>query len=358
MDLLRSPGLIETELDNPMANTQAIPAVSIILPTYNRAGFLPQAFEAIRQQRWSDWELIVVDDGSTDNTRELVAELSCGWPQVVHYVYQENRGAYTARNRGLDLAQGRYVAFYDSDDRWLPDYLTKCVEALEANPEVDWVYTACRVVDQAAGRVLEPSTFHPGGRPRPFLRLRYRASGLLQIIDDTRALRFALLEGLYCGLQCSVIRSRVFDGVRFQVDPRNESEDQVFAARAVAAGCRFGYLDEVQVVYCIHGQNSSAAGVGSDPARTVRVIRELIAGYEAMRACVPLGVPDARALDRRLSREYFWRLGYTLWQMPSGRTEALRMYRRALGLWPYDLRFWKTYLLAISRQIVARRFVF
>src|SRR5262245_12220586 len=96
------------------------PAVTSILPTYNRARFLPQAFASIRSQTFTDWELIVVDDGSTDNTRELVEELTRGWPQPVRYHRQDNQGAYGARNTGLDLSIGECVAFFDSDDVWLP----------------------------------------------------------------------------------------------------------------------------------------------------------------------------------------------------------------------------------------------
>ncbi|HEY8503179.1 MAG TPA: glycosyltransferase family A protein, partial [Gemmataceae bacterium] len=101
------------------------PAVSIILPTYNRAKFLPQAFASIRSQQYTDWELIVVDDGSTDDTRAVVQELSKDVPQPVRYVYQDNQGPAGARNKGLDLASGKYVAFFDSDDVWLPHHLGK-----------------------------------------------------------------------------------------------------------------------------------------------------------------------------------------------------------------------------------------
>src|SRR5947208_8996196 len=82
------------------------PAVSVILPTYNRAKFLPQAFASIKSQTFTDWELIVVDDGSTDDTRSVVEEQTRGWAQPVRYHRQENRGAYGARNAGLDLTRG------------------------------------------------------------------------------------------------------------------------------------------------------------------------------------------------------------------------------------------------------------
>jgi glycosyltransferase involved in cell wall biosynthesis len=96
-----------------------MPAVSIILPTFNRAKFLPEALASITRQVWTDWELIVVDDGGTDKSNDLIACLTHGWKQPVRYIYQENQGPFGARNTGLEYASGDYVAFFDSDDLWL-----------------------------------------------------------------------------------------------------------------------------------------------------------------------------------------------------------------------------------------------
>ncbi len=328
------------------------PSVSIILPTYNRESFLPDALASIRAQTFTDWELIVVDDGSTDDTREMVPTQTAGWPQRVRYLYQENQGAYGARNTGLDHARGRYIAFFDSDDQWLPHHLKNCAEALDANPDVDWVYGACRIVDHATGEVVEPSTFYVNGRPRPFMMLKARAAGRLKIIDDDGALRCMFLQGTYSGLQNSLLRREFFDGYRFEAATRNEAEDQLAVVRALAERYRLGYLDDVHVVYRIHGANSSASAVNGELDQRVRVIRGEAEGYERLAGKLPLGRIDQRALRRRLQHDFFWKLGYSLFWQHGRRDEALRSFRRGLAWWPWDWRCWKTYALARTRTAV------
>ncbi len=326
------------------------PSVSVILPTYNRAGHLRQAFASIRAQEFRDWELIVVDDGSRDGTRELVAELSADLARPVRYHYQENRGAYAARNTGLDLAGGDYVAFFDSDDRWLPHHLGDCVRALEAHPEVDRVGAACRCVEAATGRVVVPNTFHAGGKPRPFLKLRARHDGPLRILDDPRTLRCALLGGVNSGLQSSVARRRLFDEFRFKTQYRNEAEDVLFLIRLVAAGKRLAFFDEVHVIYNMHGEHSSAASAGGRVAleKHLDIFSALVRGFEDLREELRLAPAESRALDRRIARGYFWELGYPL--LRDGRkAEAMAMFRRALRLDPLCIPYWKTYLVSAMR---------
>ena len=103
----------------------------MILPTYDRRELVTGAVKSILKQSFSDFELIVVDDGSTDGTREALAGLD---PRL-RYVWQENAGVSPARNRGLELARAPIVAFLDSDNRWLPDHLTVLVEMLQRAPE-------------------------------------------------------------------------------------------------------------------------------------------------------------------------------------------------------------------------------
>ena len=128
------------------------PSVSVIIPTFDRGPVLRQAIDSVLAQTYRDFDLIVVDDGSTDGTRELV-EGFYGGEARVRYRYQPNTGAASARNAGLDMATGEYVAFLDSDDAWKPWHLGLLTAALEAHPEAGMVWTDTDVVD-ASGRVI------------------------------------------------------------------------------------------------------------------------------------------------------------------------------------------------------------
>ncbi len=334
---------------NGHRSNQNGPAVSVVLPVYNRKGFLAAAFQSIAAQSVASAEVVVVDDGSTDGSDEAVAELARTSRFPVKYIRQANQGPYGARNTGVAAAAGDYIAFYDSDDIWLPEHLGTCVAALHENPDVDWVFSASEIVDLASGQTLDPHCFYQHGTPRPFMRLQHEQRGALRVITDGAAIQCQIEHGLYCGLQNSVFRRRVFDRLTFEAASRNEAEDQVFAIRALAAGFRLSYFDAVHVRYHIHGANSSAPGSSMSLEKRRRVYEPLVAGYQRLEQEVPLSPAERRALHRRVANDLFWQIGYNGYWAHHERRAALRVFRQALRWWPWDLHFWKTYLLAAGR---------
>lgn len=128
------------------------PAVSVVLPTYNRASLLPEVLENLRGQTFENFEVVVVDDGSDDGTEELFRGHD---RETIRYVRHEiNRGASAARNTGIRKASGRFIAFQDSDDRWKPEKLEKQVAVMEEAPEsVGLVYVGTEMEDRN-GRIV------------------------------------------------------------------------------------------------------------------------------------------------------------------------------------------------------------
>ena len=309
---------------------------------------LGEAFASIAAQTYSRWEVIVVDDGSTDDTTAVLARLTPTMTGAVRVVRQDNQGAYAARNTGLDNATGDYIAFFDSDDLWLPHHLERTVVALAAHPTLDWAFGACQMVDMASGREISPSTFYVDGRPRPFMRLHAEREGDLRVIDDPKALDCQILYGLYCGLQNSVMKRRVFEHRRFWPDYR-VVDDELFVVRVLADGGRLAYYDDPHVVYRVHDDNSSGSASSGAPEKRLKIYEEMVRGFERVRDELPLPASARRALARRLASDRFWGLGYNSQWQAGDRQSALRSYRQALGEWPWSARMWKTYLLARLR---------
>jgi glycosyltransferase involved in cell wall biosynthesis len=123
-----------------------MPSVSIILPAFNRTRFLRLAVESVFAQTFSDWEMIVADDGSNEETRQYLRGIEGPKVQLRWLSHTGNPSA--VRNAAAAAASGRYLAFLDSDDEWAPEKLQKQIAALQARPQSRWSYTACRHIDE------------------------------------------------------------------------------------------------------------------------------------------------------------------------------------------------------------------
>lgn len=164
--------------------------ISVIIPSYNRAHLIQKSVASVLQQTYRDLEVIVVDDGSSDNTAEVIGAMN---DERVVYQYQKNQGACVARNLGIAVAKGEYIAFQDSDDEWLPDKLEKQKAILDNHPDVDIVccQTVCRKLDGSA-----------------FVSLQNRSDGVIPIEDGPYGI----------STQTLLVRRNVFDTVKF--DPK------------------------------------------------------------------------------------------------------------------------------------------
>lgn len=120
------------------------PLVSFVIPTYNHAAYLADAIQSIRAQDYSNIEIIVVDDGSTDNTKDVAARFA----DQIEYIWQHNRGLSAARNTGIAAATGTYIGVLDADDMLEPDYCSRLVSALTAFPDAEGIICGYRFVDQ------------------------------------------------------------------------------------------------------------------------------------------------------------------------------------------------------------------
>jgi len=132
-----------------------IPVVSVVIPAYNRAATISRAIQSVLAQTYQDFELIVVDDGSTDSTCDVVATMPDHRIRLLHH--EENLGAAAARNTGMTASNGKYIAWLDSDDEWLPEKLSIQLQALKLSaPNEKACYTAYELIEKDISRIYIP----------------------------------------------------------------------------------------------------------------------------------------------------------------------------------------------------------
>lgn len=221
-----------------------MPSVSVVIPTYNRARWLPETVESVLQQTCRPLEVLIVDDGSTDDTEAVCA----GFPEPVRYLRQANAGVAAARNLGLRHARGEWIAFGDSDDLWEPGKLAVQLAALEASPSARWSITDCTVVDLDGSPLPEPQGFRRvfpvfaelGATPDE-LFVRFLTRGFTTVGGRRHAVYsgdvFALLFHGNVGLPSSVVihRSLVQDAGAFNERFRVAEETEYFHRLAAAS---------------------------------------------------------------------------------------------------------------------------
>ncbi len=123
------------------------PMVTVIIPAYNAAQYLPTAIKSVQQQTFSDWELLIINDGSTDDTIEVVRkyqETNYG----IYLINQENQGVSRARNLGIEKSRGQIIAFLDADDQWLPDKLYQHLQHFHYHPRIGVSFAQVEIINQ------------------------------------------------------------------------------------------------------------------------------------------------------------------------------------------------------------------
>jgi glycosyltransferase involved in cell wall biosynthesis len=150
-----------------------MPTVSVILPTFNRTNYLRLAVDSVYAQTFTDWEMIIADDGSADDTRTFLRSITD--PRVRTIWLRHTGNPSQVRNAGINAATGKYLAFLDSDDIWAPSKLEKQTRVLRARPDRRWSYTDCDRIDEDGHPVVDRGRAvfsHEGWIVEPLLKLQ------------------------------------------------------------------------------------------------------------------------------------------------------------------------------------------
>lgn len=213
--------------------------VSVIIPTYNRGYILREALESALEQSYHNYEILIVDDGSSDNTREIVESFKS--IKIRYIRHERNHGCSAAYNTGINEARGPVVAFLDSDDVWKPNYIERQVNFLYQHPEVDVVFCNTEI-RQPNGLATSLKSLL-----RVFPEFLQRSAETAERVVSARQMYLCLLEEVPIKPTAAVIRRAIFDRVGLFDEAWPSGTDWDLFLR-LSRGSNFGYIDEVLVI--------------------------------------------------------------------------------------------------------------
>ncbi len=245
------------------------PVVSVLMPTYQQAAFLPRALRSLLDQRFTDWELVAVVDGSRDNTEQLLREYAD--ERFRSFTSVHNQGLGSALNTATTHARGRYLAYLPSDDVMDADHLSRAVEVLEQDPEVYLAYGGVRWRQAPPGKLIR--RFRATPTLRDDIGPGCEANALRDRDDDPDGL--ALHSGNFLALVQAVHRRDLEEGVRWteRHELVSDSIERDFWTGLLAAGARFGYTGAITTEWSDHPEqhHKILAGRGPHPSDPLAV---------------------------------------------------------------------------------------
>ena len=288
-----------------------MPKVSVIIPTYNSRSTLRKTIESILQQTESNFEIVVVDDESTDDTKEVVKSIN---DSRICYFYQTNKGPAGARNKGLKEARGAYIAFLDHDDLWPENYLEVMVNHLENNPEYGVVYSPITIA-YSNGKIIK-SYKRPAGK-----------SGWLTI---------DLFKRGFVWPSAAIIRKAYLKDVFFDESLNQSYEDGDFFLR-LSTQCMFLFMDNVEAIRTEHTNNFSAK-VGVLPTRIL--VLERFYYKLGGKNIIPTNIARRRLSHacRKVAKNH---------RLNNNRAASVFLYKKAIKYWPFDIRLFLEFLKSI-----------
>ena len=309
-------------------DTTAPRLISVVIPTFNRGDCVAEAVRSALSQTGGELEVIVVDDGSTDNTAEVLAAFG----DKIQVIRQKNSGVSAARNRGIQAARGEWVAFLDSDDLWLPGKLAAHVQAINAHPEA-----VCSVVDaeleMAEGEFV--SLFELRGKADPFRQRGLRSKPLLDVLDT----QFGVWS-------CCVRRDAVLRIGGFPEDFSIHEDVQMLSRLSLEGPFYIDCFPGVRVRRV--GDRKKALSYQHQQER-VKSCTKLCQLYERLLGIDSLAGPERTEVERRLCGAYFeLSVALNAESRAAEAAEALRTSRRHAQTSKQRLRGWVASLAGVG----------
>lgn len=281
--------------------------VSIIIPTFNRRDYITTALDSVLAQSYKDYEIIIIDDGSSDDTKEVLKP----YQNNIRYFYQDNRGIPATRNKGIREAQGDYIAFLDSDDYWLPEKLKRQIECFKQNPHHGMVATRC-------------SSITPDGR----FRKKNRPGKSGWVLTD-------LFKANFIRTSSAMIKKECFEKVGLFDESLPECEEYDLWLR-ITKHYPIGFINEPLTVY-----TDNPRGVSTD-SLAGRILRLKVLEKDYLKECIPSAL-----YRKRLASNYHYVGRHYLNQGEI--SEGRKHIKHSLSLNPLNLKYLFYYTLSLFK---------
>ena len=272
------------------------PKVSVIIPTYNRAKFITEAIESVLSQNYPNMEVIVVDDGSTDNTKEVLEPFH----DRIIYLYQQNSGPASARNLGLKNAKGELIAFNDSDDLWLPGSLSEKVEFLKNHLEVSMVFTDCYI--STHGELEEKSLINRKIMKKIFTKIPKKKEERNWYLFDDNLFDYLAKKNIIL-IPTVITKKSCFTKLGYFDEELIIHEEYDMWMRVAKEGCKIGFIDKPYAIVRNHDENIHMEDSES------KIISEIMHMQKYFRVYSDLSKKSKKIINRKIAI-YYGRLCY------------------------------------------------
>jgi glycosyltransferase involved in cell wall biosynthesis len=281
-----------------------MPTVTVIIPTYNRCNLLTYTINSVLAQSYKDFEILVIDDGSTDNTRQIVAAIG---DSRIKYIYKNNGGVSSARNLGLKKAAGQFIAFLDHDDYYPDNLLEILVKELKENPDYGMAYSSVTVVT-------------PEGKQIPFYKADSCRSGW--VTED-------MFKKGFVWTSSSVFRKDVLNGIWYDENLKKSTED-FDAYLRLSTKCRFLYVPRITTYHrALPDSLSNIKGITCSKPLVLERFYFNLGGDKYVSKKV--AYKKMSHSWRKVAQQYY-KAGY--------RKAAIKVFSRAIKFWPLDIRLY------------------
>lgn len=317
--------------------------VSVVIPFFNMERCLSRAISSVISQTYENWEIILVDDGSTDGSGDIAGRYSREYPSKIRLFRQKNMGVNFSRNKAIAAAKGSFIAILDSDDRWKENFLSRTMNAFELCPDIEWVYVNAQRITED-GCIIEPSIFDDGSSS-DFRSLKTRRVQNVNVIEDPETLNAAIKSTIKAGAN-SVVKRRVFEKVSYPSNIRIGG-DRLLIMLAIAAGFRFGFIDEI-LLTVYHHDNNLSISQEDNLQKKHHTYQELIKVYECLDHKVLLDKRSKAIQKEKLSDLYF-NLAAHLIDSNESNLKAIKYLLKSLMISPYNKLFMRAVLNRIKK---------